>query len=133
MEIPGNDIRIKNKTVQDRVDVAGKNPANQKPESATTGQVPGGEQIALSAKAKGIQKTLETVQTSPDIRSEKVAEIKSQIASNTYQVDSQALAEKILQEIITESQFIEVIENSRQNPLPNLFGYVSIVLFFCRP
>ena len=67
----------------------------------------GGEQIALSAKAKGIQKTLETVQTSPDIRSEKVAEIKSQIASNTYQVDSQALAEKILQEILTESQFIE--------------------------
>jgi negative regulator of flagellin synthesis FlgM len=105
MEIPGNDIRIKNKTVQDRVDVAGKKPAHQKLESA--GQAPGGEQIDLSAKAKGIQKALETVQTSPDIRSEKVAEIKSQIASNTYQVDSQALAEKILQEIITESQFIE--------------------------
>lgn len=105
MEIPGNDIRIKNKTVQDRVDVAGKKPAHQKSESA--GQVPGGEQIDLSAKAKGIQKTLETVQTSPDIRSEKVAEIKNQIANNTYQVDSQALAEKILQEIITESQFIE--------------------------
>jgi len=105
MEIPGNDIRIKNKTVQDRVDVAGKKPAHQKSESA--GQAPRGEQIDLSAKAKGIQKTLETVQASPDVRSEKVAEIKSQIASNTYQVDSQALAEKILQEIITESQFIE--------------------------
>jgi negative regulator of flagellin synthesis FlgM len=107
MEIPGNDIRIKNKTVQDRVDVAGKKSANQKPEATAAGQASGGEQIALSAKAKGIQKTLETVQTSPDIRSEKVAEIKSQIADNTYQVDSQALAEKILQEIITESQFIE--------------------------
>jgi len=105
MEIPGNNIRIKNKTVQNRVDVAGKKPAHQKPESA--GQAPGGEQIDLSAKARGIQKTLETVQASPDVRSEKVAEIKSQIASNTYQVDSQALAEKILQEIITESQFIE--------------------------
>ena len=107
MEIPGNDIRIKNKTVQDRMDVAGKKSANQKPEPVATGQVPGGEQIALSAKAKGIQKALETVQTSPDIRSEKVAEIKNQIASNTYQVDSGALAEKILQEILTESQFIE--------------------------
>jgi negative regulator of flagellin synthesis FlgM len=107
MEIPGNDIRIKNKTVQDRVDVAGKKPANQKPESANAGQAAGGEQIALSAKAKGIQKTLETVQTSPDIRSEKVAEIKNQIANNTYQVNSEALAEKILQEILTESQFIE--------------------------
>jgi len=107
MEIPGNDIRIKNKIVQDRVDVAGKKSANQKSEPASTGQVSGGEQIALSAKAKGIQKALETVQTSPDIRSEKVAEIKTQIASNTYRVDSEALAEKILQEIIIESQFIE--------------------------
>ena len=107
MEIPGNDIRIKNKVVQDRMDVAGKKSAHQKSEPANTGQVSGGEQIALSAKAKGIQKTLETVQTSPDVRSEKVAEIKNQIDSNTYQVDSAALAEKILQEIITESQFLE--------------------------
>ncbi|MDH5763382.1 MAG: flagellar biosynthesis anti-sigma factor FlgM [Nitrospinota bacterium] len=107
MEIPGNDIRIKNKTIQDRMDVAGKKSASQKPDAASTGQVAGGEQIALSAKAKGIQKALETVQTSPDIRSEKVAEIKNQIASNTYRVDSEALAEKILREIITESQFIE--------------------------
>ena len=107
MEIPGNDIRIKNKTIQDRMDVAGDKSANQKSDPANANQVSGGEQIDLSAKAKGIQKTLETVQTSPDIRSEKVAEIKSQIASNTYQVDSEALAEKILREIITESQFIE--------------------------
>jgi negative regulator of flagellin synthesis FlgM len=107
MEIPGNDIRIKNKIVQDRMDVAGKKSANQKPEPASTGQVSGGEQIALSAKAKGIQKALETIQASPDTRSEKVAEIKNQIASNTYQVDSRALAEKILREIIAESQFLE--------------------------
>lgn len=105
MEIPGNDIRIKNKTVQDRMDTSGKKPVNPKSEPA--GSVSGGEQIDLSSKAKGIQKTLETVQTSPDIRSEKVAEIKNQIASNTYRVDSEALAEKILREILTESQFIE--------------------------
>ncbi len=107
MEIPGNDIRIKNKIVQDRMDVAGKKSAHQKSDASSAGQVSGGEQIALSAKAKGIQKALETVQTSPDIRSEKVAEIKNQIANNTYQIDSEALAEKILREIIAESQFIE--------------------------
>ena len=105
MEIPGNDIRIKSKTVQDRVDVGGKKAAAQ--QSEPTGQSSGGEQIALSAKAKGIQKALETVQASPDIRSEKVAEIKSQIANNSYRVDSGALAEKILQEILSESQFVE--------------------------
>jgi len=107
MEIPENDLRIKNKTIQDRMDVTGKKTAHQKSESPAAGQVSGGEQIALSPKAKGIQKALETVQTSPDIRSEKVTEIKGQIANNTYHVDSEALAVKILQEIITESQFIE--------------------------
>ncbi len=107
MEIPENDLRIKNKTIQDRMDVTGKKTAHQKSESSATGQVSGGEQIALSPKAKGIQKALETAQTSPDIRSEKVTEIKGQIANHTYHVDSKALAEKILQEIITESQFIE--------------------------
>lgn len=107
MEIPENDLRIKSKTIQNRMDVTGKKTAHQKSESSAAGQVSGGEQIALSPKAKGIQKALETVQSSPDIRSEKVAAIKGQVADNTYHVDSQALAEKILQEIITESQFIE--------------------------
>ena len=106
MEIPGNDIRInKNKTVQDRVDAAGKKSAQPKPEASP--QVSGGEQIALSPKAKGIQKALETVKTSPDIRSEKVEAIKNQIASNTYQVDSEAIGQKILQQIIAETQFID--------------------------
>ena len=107
MEIPGNDIRIKNKTVQDRMDVAGKKSVNQKSEPAATGPISDGEQIALSTKAKGIQKSIETAQTSPDTRSEKVTEIKNQISSNTYRVDSGALAEKILREIIAESQFLE--------------------------
>ncbi len=107
MEIPGNEFRIKNKTVQDRMDVAGKKAAPQKSEPAPASPASGGEQIALSAKARGIQKALETIQASPDIRSEKVAGIKSQIANNTYKIDSEALAEKILQEIIAESQFIE--------------------------
>lgn len=108
MEIPGNDIRInKSKTVQNPADAAGKKAANAKPDASSTGQVSSGEQIALSPKAKGIQKALETVQSSPDIRSEKVAEIKSLIANNSYQIDSEALADKILREIISESEFVE--------------------------
>jgi len=93
--------------VQNPADVKGKQTAHSKPEAAGSGQVSGGEQIALSTKAKGLQRALETVRASSDIRSEKVAAIKSQIASNTYQVDSEVLAEKILREIITESEFIE--------------------------
>ena len=89
------------------MDVADKKSANQKSESTNVGPVSSGEQIDLSAKAKGIQRALETVQASPELRSEKVADIKNRIANDTYQVDSEALAEKILQEIITESQFVE--------------------------
>ncbi|NIQ01162.1 MAG: flagellar biosynthesis anti-sigma factor FlgM [Nitrospinaceae bacterium] len=106
MEIPGNDIRIKNKTVQDRMDVAGKKTSNAKPESTSASQT-SGEHIALSSKARGIQQVVEAAKSSPDIRAEKVAQLKSQIANNTYHVETEALAEKILQEIISESQFIE--------------------------
>lgn len=106
MEIPGNEFRIKNKAIQEKIDVSSKKGSAGKVNPAPAG-VSGGEQIALSSKARGIQKALETVKSSPDIRAEKVNRIKSQIADGTFHVDSEVLAEKILQEIITESRFLE--------------------------
>jgi len=106
MEIPGNEFRIKNKAVQDKLDVSSRKGAAKKVDSSA-GSSGGSEQIALSSKARGIQKALEVVQSSPDIRAEKVNRIKAEIANGTFHVDSEVLAERILQEIITESKFLE--------------------------
>ena len=104
MEIPGNDFRIKSKTIQDRVKVGdNKSAAKSGGGTPSTG---GTEQIAISSKAKDIQKATEAVNTAPDIRTEKVERIKNEIAKGDYRVSSEDLADKALENIITESKFL---------------------------
>ena len=104
MEIPRNDFRIKGKTIQDRVKVGDKT-ATTKSQDRTS-STSGTEQIAISSKAKDIQKATEAVNAAPDIRIEKVDRIKDQIADGSYRVSSEQLSEKILENIITESKFL---------------------------
>ena len=75
VEIPGNDVSIRNKIAQQKVNSkeGTRKPARQasgNPQNPGTSD--GSEQIVLSAKAKNIQKAQETIKSSPDIRSEKV-------------------------------------------------------------
>ena len=104
MEILGNDFRIKGKTLQDRVKVGDKTATTKS--QGSTSSTSGTEQIAISSKAKDIQKATEAVNAAPDIRIEKVDRIKDQIADGSYRVSSEQLAEKVLQNIITESKFL---------------------------
>ena len=109
MEIPGNDFRIKSKTIQDRFKVGDKKSVaqSQSDASSTSGtETSGTEQIAISSKAKDIQKATEAVNAAPDIRIEKVERIKNEIAKGDYRVSSEDLAEKVLENIITESKFL---------------------------
>ncbi len=107
MEIPGNDFKIKGKTV-DRVKVTGKE--SSKAESSGPSGAKGtqrGEHIALSSRAKDIQKSHQAVKNSSDIRVDRVDRIKAAIADGSFHVDSHELAEKILKDVITESKFLE--------------------------
>jgi negative regulator of flagellin synthesis FlgM len=103
MEIPGNDFRIKGKTVQDRIKVGNKTDTSKS--LGGTSSTGGTENIAISSKAKDIQQATEAVNAAPDIRIEKVDRIKEQITNGSYSVSSEKLAEKILENIITESNF----------------------------
>jgi negative regulator of flagellin synthesis FlgM len=103
MEIPGNNYRVKGKTIQDRIKVDDKTASiKSQTDTSSTGRA---EHIAISSKAKDIQKATEAVNASPDIRIEKVNQIKEQIANGTYTVSNDQIAEKILENIITESEF----------------------------
>ena len=104
MEIPGSNFRIKGKAVQDRIKVGDKKSVTQNQSGASS--TSGTEQIAISSKAKDIQKATEAVNTAPDIRTEKVERIKNEIAKGDYRVSSEDLAEKFLENIITESKFL---------------------------
>ena len=104
MEIPGNDFKVKGKAIQDRVKVTGKASAKTSASSGTSGA---SEHIALSSKAKDIQKSHEAVKSSSDIRVDKVDKIKAAIAEGSFHVDSHELAEKILKDVIVESEFLD--------------------------
>ena len=109
MEIPGNDFKVKGKAIQDRVKVTGKESAKTDASSGTSGArgTQGSEHIALSSKAKDIQKSHEVVKNSSDIRVDKVDRITAAIAEGSFHVDSHELAEKILKDVIAESKFLE--------------------------
>lgn len=105
MEIPGNDFRIKSKAIQDRIKVGDKGSVS-KSQGSGASSTSGTEQIAISSKAKDIQKATEVVNAAPDIRTDKVERIKNEIAKGSYRVSSEDLAEKVLENIITESKFL---------------------------
>ena len=106
MEIPSNEFRIKNRAVQETRDAAKKAPNVKTGEAASPSS--GSEQIALSSKAKVIQKAHEVIRNSADVRTEKVNALKERIQNNEYHVSSEKLAEAVLQEIISESQFTDL-------------------------
>ncbi|QPJ60396.1 MAG: flagellar biosynthesis anti-sigma factor FlgM [Candidatus Nitronauta litoralis] len=106
MEIPSNEFRIKNRAVQETRD-SGKKPAAAKTDAPPSAPA-GSEQIALSSRAVLIQKAHEAVSNSADIRAEKVNAIKEKVQNNEYHVSSDVLAEAVLQEIISESQFTDL-------------------------
>jgi len=51
-------------------------------------------------KARLIQKAREVVYQTPEVRPEKVAELKEAIEQGTYEIDSEKLADKIIEELL---------------------------------
>ena len=99
MEIPGNDFRIKNKTIQDRVKIGDKKPV-AKSEGGTSAA--SGEQIKISSLARDVQLAKEVSNTSPDVRASEVARVKAAIEKG-YNVDSRNIAEGILRNLLQDS------------------------------
>ena len=99
MEIPGNDFRIKNKSIQDRVKV-GEKTSVSKSESGKS--VTDGEQIKISSRARDVQLANEVINTTPNVRASEVARVKAAIEKG-YNVNSRDIAEGILKNILQES------------------------------
>lgn len=64
----------------------------------TEGVPPQGDSVAISGQARQIQRAREVALAAPDVREEKVAELKAMIKAGTYAVDSRKVAEKLLAE-----------------------------------
>lgn len=62
--------------------------------AAAAGQ--GGDTVKLSGNAERVARMSEALQSIPDIRIERVEEIKKQVAAGEYNVSARAVAEKML-------------------------------------
>ncbi len=107
MEIQGNDFRPNKKTSSEKVNVTKPQEGQSTPGTPKPTGTGSGEQVALSSQAQNIQKAIDIAKSAPDIRTEKISRIKAQIEDGSFKVDSELLAESILKEILTESQFLE--------------------------
>jgi len=58
------------------------------------------DKVALSPEAKQIQGAKKLLDSLPDIREDKVAEIKEQIEAGTYNIDGEKIAFKMIRESI---------------------------------
>ena len=99
MEIPGNDFRIKNKSIQDRVKVSEKISSSKSEGGATSTD---GEQIKISSRARDVQLANEVINTTPNARASEVARVKAAIEKG-YNVNSRDIAEGILKNLLQES------------------------------
>ncbi len=74
---------------KDKVDAAAEQPEKQQNKADT---------VALSNAAKNIQEAQKKLEAIPDVREDKVAELKEQIENGTYEIDAEKIADKMLKD-----------------------------------
>jgi negative regulator of flagellin synthesis FlgM len=61
---------------------------------------PSQDSVELSPQAKGMQEAMRILDTLPDVREDKVAQIKQQIEEGSYEIDGKKIAEKMIGEAL---------------------------------
>lgn len=72
--------------------------ARSKAAENTAARTETGDRVSLSPEAKLRTEAYSSAMSAPDVRAEKVAALKASVQSGEYQVDSKAVASKLLQE-----------------------------------
>ncbi len=85
-------------TVAQKTEATKKTEGAAKPEAAKI--APGSARAEISGKAKEMVKAKSVAEAAPDVREEKIAELKRRIQAGTYSVEPEAIADKMLDEHI---------------------------------
>ena len=70
--------------------------AGQTPERVAAEQVSRADSVEISERARELAKAQDAVQAAPDVRSEKIQELKARIGAGTYHVPTEEIARKLL-------------------------------------
>lgn len=74
----------------------------EKPAGAGAGAVVATEKVDLSSRAKDIQRVKQLLNQLPDVREARVQELKSQIDSGRYTIDTGKVADKMVSEALID-------------------------------
>ena len=95
-------MKIMDKNPLIQLDAYAKNVTNaekaSKKEAHEAGQSGRRDQVILSPKAKAIQEAKKLLESLPDVREDRVAQIKEQIRNGTYKIDAKKVAAKMVEE-----------------------------------
>jgi negative regulator of flagellin synthesis FlgM len=99
MKISGNDGSSQIKELLQRI--GSEEAASKEQQQAQESQAaPRGEKVEISSRAREIQRLESALNEMPDVRAEKVEEIKNLIAEGNYETDTGKLADKIIEALI---------------------------------
>ena len=62
--------------------------------------------MRISGEARMVKEVRDLLQETPEVRQERVAELKEAVQNGEYKVDSKEVAEKMLQRIAVDSHFL---------------------------
>ena len=76
---------------KDKVDATSEQPEKQQTKADT---------VVLSDTAKKVQEAQKQLEAIPDVREDKVAQLKEQIENGTYEIDEEKIADKMLKDLL---------------------------------
>ena len=76
---------------KDKVDATSEQPEKQQTKADT---------VVLSDTAKKVQEAQKQLETIPDVREDKVAQLKEQIENGTYEMDEEKIADKMMKDAL---------------------------------
>ena len=91
-------LGISNKAVESRERTAetSRAPERSTTTSGTQAQVAATDRVELSPRSKEMAKAAEALARTPEVRQQKVEELKAAVADGTYQVDEREVAQKMI-------------------------------------
>ncbi len=87
------------------LDTTRKGESARKGEAAADADRNRGDQVTISSRGNDLGRLAELAKAAPEIRSERVAELKSALEDGSLKVDSRELAAKMFKEMSLESLF----------------------------
>jgi negative regulator of flagellin synthesis FlgM len=92
-------MKISNDQIMSNINQFKQDPAGKGSNAAgagKTGKYPGPDRVDISVSTAEVESLKKTMQGLPDVQSDKVARLRNDIATGTYQVSGKLVAEKML-------------------------------------